>query len=132
MTNKEFFDHWINFTSFSIEIEIAKLRLFRALINNFGDVHFQNIFNWEGKRSTDYYDDAGYCQLCADAVHFYLPDFDPDCSSVIHGIYEFLSDVILFVGEQRKDWAIKIKQEEIKKLQNQIEKLQEELIEDKK
>jgi len=126
MTNREFFEAWSQWGDFPIEIEIAKLSIFRGIRNNPAREDIQRVINWEGPRSVSQYDEAGYCDLCAHITSLFS-NFDSSHSSAQHEMYAFTSEAILFLADQNKELQKQIKTDQIKKLQKDIEKLEQEL-----
>ena len=126
MENKEFLEQWKNYSEFSLQLEEIRFLLLRAIRNNLQDETIQKIADWKGIRTTDYYDEEGYCDLCAKIYNkFYGKDLF--CSSSMHNIYRFISDAVIFTAEQNKKLILQIKKDKIKSLEEEISKLKEEL-----
>jgi hypothetical protein len=125
MENREFFEKLSGWTPFCIEVEIDKLQIFMGIMNNLGNEKIQRVIDWPGPRTVDGYDDGGYCELCAGITRTFcrLDSY----SGLMHAMYSFTSDAILFIADQNKEAQKKLKVEKIKKLTEEVKKLEEEL-----
>ena len=125
MKNQEFFEKLSGWTPFLIEMEIAKLSVFMGIMNNLGAEKVQRIIDWEGPRTVSHYDDGGYCELCASIMNTFCR-FDA-YSGAMHEMYGFTSDAILFLADRNKEFQKQNKLDKIKKLQEDIKKLEDEV-----
>ncbi|MBU2685654.1 MAG: hypothetical protein KKF27_20625, partial [Gammaproteobacteria bacterium] len=126
MNNRAFFEAWSEWGDFPIEIEVAKLSIFRGIRNNLSNEEIQRVIAWEKPRTTAEYDEAGYCDLCS-KIMFRFSNFDSSYSSAQHEMCVFTSEAILVLADQNKELQKQIKVDQIKKLQRDIEKLELEL-----
>jgi hypothetical protein len=123
MNFSEFFKRYDGWTEFSLELEETQLRLFRAIGNNLANKKIQRVVDWDGPRTTDTFDDDGYCDLCRSILDFYAPGFDCGSSRYMHEMYQFVSECCLYHAGKNAEVQVRLKEEKIKKLQAELDGL---------
>lgn len=86
---------------------------------------FWKIAEWEGERTTDHYDDLGYCRLCSEMWE-HLGGQDCGSSHGMHANWKFVSDSVQAIYKHNKDIAIKRRKERIIKLKEELDELEKE------
>ena len=100
-----------------MEVEIAKISIFMGILNNFQSDRIQRVVDLDGSA-----DDR---KLCAEIMHLFC-SLD-SYSGLMDEMYAFTSEAIIFIAGKNKVIERQIKIDKIKKLQEEVAKLEEEI-----
>lgn len=114
-------------TDFTLRIKRNQIYLISCIRNNLENEDIQKIIDWKGERETTYFDDAGYCRLCERVFDKFLGENNYYGFLTRHRMYEFVSQMVQIIAESEKEQLTQIKEDKIKKLQEELKRLKEEI-----
>jgi hypothetical protein len=129
------FDEMIAFNNrLWVEMNLLKVEVLLYILKYFNDsLSIERVWYWKGERTTDVYTtlnaDTDYCKACEEVYKAAYQNNPPEinCSRSFHAMMDFISQMILTVGERNNNLVMKLAGDKVAKAQQQLADAEKEL-----